>query len=67
MPTVIFAAFAIVCQAATIAISLMVEKYLATWLGVVSFGVLYIVAFAVAWKLTIWVVEARGNRTSPQV
>lgn len=37
MPLVIFAAFAVVCQAATIAISLMTEKYFAAWLGVASF------------------------------
>lgn len=63
MPLVIFAAFAVLCQVATIVISLAIDRFVAAWISVMAFGLLYILAFAVAWKLTVWAVE----RFMPQV
>jgi hypothetical protein len=57
MPLLIFVAFAVVCQAAIVGISLAVDRFVASWVSVMTFGVLYIVAFMVAWKLTVWFVE----------
>jgi hypothetical protein len=56
MPLVIFA---VVCQAATVIISLIVEQLVASWLSILTFGVLYFIAYGVAWKLTVWVVDKR--------
>jgi hypothetical protein len=62
MPLVIFAVFALVCQAATVVLSLALDRFVAPWISVMAFGVLYIVAFAVAWKLTVWTVERHFPR-----
>jgi hypothetical protein len=57
MPLVIFAVFTVVCQAATVLFSLALDRFVAPWISVMAFGVLYIVAFAIAWKLTVWTVD----------
>jgi hypothetical protein len=57
MPLVIFVLFTILCQAVTVAISVALDRVAAPWISVMAFGVLYIVAFAVAWKLTVWTVD----------
>ena len=57
MPLIVFVLFAIVCQTATVLISLAVDRLFAPWISVMTFGVLYMVAFAVAWKLTVWTID----------
>ena len=57
MPLLIFVAFAAICQAATVILSLAIDRFVASWISVMAFGVLYILAFVIAWKLTVWFVE----------
>jgi hypothetical protein len=62
MPLVIFVAFTILCQTATVTVCLALDRFVAPWISVMTFGVLYIVAFAVAWKLTVWTVDRHFPR-----
>jgi hypothetical protein len=62
MPLAIFVIFALVCQTIIVGISLAIEKFGPQWLSVITFGVLYVAAFAVAWKLTVWAVDTRLGR-----
>lgn len=62
MPLAIFVAIAVLCQTATVALCLLIERFVASWISVIAFGVLYIVAFGVAWKLTVWLIDSRLQR-----
>ncbi len=57
MPLVVFSFFTLLCQSVTVGIGLLIDKFGPAWISVVSFGVLYIVAFGVAWKLTVWAID----------
>jgi hypothetical protein len=49
-----------------VGICLLIEQYFASWLSVIAFGVLYIVAFGIAWKLTVWVIDGKLARNKQQ-
>ena len=63
MPIVVFILFVILCQSATVGISLLVETFGPQWLSVIAFGGLYLVGFGIAWKLTVWTVDSHLRRT----
>ena len=62
MPIVVFVLFVILCQAATIGISLLVETFGPQWLSVIVFGGFYLIGFGIAWKLTVWTVDTYLQR-----
>lgn len=59
MPIAVFAVFAVVMQAANVLSCIAIETYLSKAASVTAFALFYLGAFWIAWRLTVWVVDAR--------
>ena len=57
LPVGMYVVVALVCQIFTIAVCLVVEQMGFKWGSVTLFGILYLVMFAVAWKLTVLIMD----------
>ena len=57
LPLGMYVLVALVGQALTIALCIGIEQLGYKWGSVTVFGILYLVMFAVAWKLTVLIVD----------
>jgi len=57
LPLGMYVLVALVGQALTIALCIGIEQFGYKWGSVTVFGILYLVMFAVAWKLTVLIVD----------
>jgi hypothetical protein len=61
LPIAIFIVVAFVLQGVNLGISIAVEQMLSEGGSVAVFALFYIGAFWVAWKITVWLVDAKLN------
>jgi hypothetical protein len=57
LPVGMYVIVALVGQMITVAISLAVEQLGFKWGSVIVFGVLYLVTFGIAWKITVLIMD----------
>ncbi len=57
LPLAMYIAIALMCQTAAVVIALAVEQFGFKWGSVTVFGVLYLIMFGVAWKLTVLIMD----------
>jgi hypothetical protein len=59
MVLVIFAILAVIGQVLNVALCLVIDQIFSPMVGVLAFVALYILVFAGAWMLSVWIVESR--------
>jgi hypothetical protein len=72
MPIAIFAVIVVVLQAINVMGSIAIEQYISAGASVTAFALLYLGAFWLAWRITVWVIDslwvkARTTKRGPVV